>query len=133
MAGAKSSEDSKQNQQSGVGGNDSVMFLFAYLLSWISGIIVLLMYGERNKRLKFHAMQSILYGIGAMVVVVILDFIFAAIIFSTLGFFYLAWLALIPNLIGLLLWLYGMYIGYQGYTGKDIEIPFVGPMAKQHS
>ncbi len=93
--------------------NKNLMFLFAYLLEWLSGLIVFFIAGE-DKRLKFHGMQAIGLGIIAAVLGVILDFVFFP----------------LAGLVGLLIWLYGMYIGYEAYTGKDVKVPVLGDYIK---
>lgn len=70
-------------------------------------------------------MQAILLGIGGFIITLILDFVLVFVFFP---------LAFLGWLIGLLLWLYGLYVGYQAYSsGKDVEIPFIGPIARQYS
>jgi uncharacterized membrane protein len=92
---------------------DSLLYLITYLLTWLTGILIFITAGQKDKRLKFHSLQAILLGI---------------------VLFILAWIPFIGWLIGVLLWLYGLYIGYQGgYEGKDIEIPVIGPFAKKYA
>jgi uncharacterized membrane protein len=98
------------------GGDNSVLFIFAYFLSWLSGLIVYFTEGQKDKRMKFHAVQAILLGIAATVVAIILG-----------------WIPLIGQIIYLLLflvWLYSLYVGYRAYTGTDISIPVIGDYAK---
>ncbi|MDE1866044.1 MAG: hypothetical protein KGH94_05415 [Candidatus Micrarchaeota archaeon] len=90
-----------------------LIYLITYLLTWLTGIIVFVTEGQKNKRAKFHAIQAILLGV---------------------VIFILAWIPFVGWLIGVLLWLYGLYIGYQaGYQGKDIEFPVIGGFAKSSS
>jgi uncharacterized membrane protein len=92
-------------------GNKDAMFIFAYLLLWLSGLIVYVAIAKNNSRMKFHALQAVFLGIVAFIV------------------------SLIPiiSIISLLLWIYGLFIGWQAYEGKDIEIPVLGEYAKQYS
>ena len=96
-----------------------ILYLLTYLLTWLTGIIVYITEGQKNKRLKFHAIQAIFLGIAAFVVSFILEFTF---IFSYIG-----------TIISILAWVYGMYIGYMGSKGKDIEIPVIGEYARKYS
>jgi uncharacterized membrane protein len=99
-----------------------LMFILAYLILIIGGIIALIMYGESDKKIKFHAIQSIVYGIIIIIVVSIID---ALILFNY-------YLLVIPNLISLIMWLYGLYIGYKAYTGNEVPIPFLTDFIKQN-
>ena len=93
--------------------DDNVLYIFAYLLTWISGIVLFVTVGQKNKRIKFHAIQAIILGVAAFVLAWI-----------PLPFFYL---------IGVVVWLYGLYIGFMGYTGRDISVPVIGEYALEYS
>lgn len=95
------------------GSDESILYLVTYLLTWLTGILIYITAGQKNKRLKFHAVQAILVGI---------------------VIFVLGWIPIIGWIIAILLWLYGMYVGYEGgYQGKDIEVPVIGPFARKYS
>lgn len=81
----------------------------AYLLGWLTGIIVLLV--EKDKFVRFHAMQSIAI-FGALTV-----FLWIPII---------GWL--FGPIIGLILWLVLMWKAYQG---EEFLLPVVGDFAKK--
>ena len=93
--------------------DDRVVYIFAYLLTWISGILVYITLGQKNKRMKFHALQAIMLGIAAFIIAWI-----------PIPFFFL---------IGFLLWLYGMYVGVVAYNGRDISMPIIGEYAEKYS
>jgi uncharacterized membrane protein len=78
----------------------------AYVLSILTGIIVLIVAGD-NKFLKFHAWQSIIFGIVLWVVTFVLSFI------------------CIGPIIGFVGWLYTLYGAYLVYTGKPFRIPVI--------
>jgi uncharacterized membrane protein len=78
----------------------------AYVLSWLTGIIILVMAGD-SKFLKFHAWQSIVFGIIVTIVTIILSFFCIGII------------------VGPLCWLYMLYGAYMVYTGKPFRIPMI--------
>lgn len=89
----------------------SLVFIFAYLLAWLSGLIVYITAGQENKRMKFHAIQAIFLGVIGFVI------------------------SFIPiiGLIWVLVWLYGMYIGWRAYEGEDVEVPYIGDYAHHYS
>ena len=62
---------------------NSIIYLLAYVIPLLTGIIVYIIYGDRNKRFKFHGLQAILLG----VIIIIFEVIFGLInIFVTLKF-----------------------------------------------
>lgn len=91
-----------------------VLCIGTYFFTWISGIIVYLFVNKKeDEYLKFHGLQAILLGI-------VITVIF--------------WLP-IPFLpiLSLILWIYGIYVGYEASEGKDIEMPIIGEFAKKHA
>ena len=97
--------------KSGRQGKNEILCIVTYLLLWLTGILVYITEGQRSKRMKFHALQAIFLGI----VVFVISFI------------------PIIRILGLLLWLYGLYVGVMGYNNKDIEMPLIGKYARQYS
>lgn len=83
----------------------------AYILSWLTGIIVLLIAGD-DKFLKFHAWQSIVIGLVITILSIVLSF---TVILSCISF-----------ILCVALWLYTWYGAYLVYTGKPYRIPIVG-------
>lgn len=108
----------KSDGKGGKGNEDTrSWYIIAYVLTIITGIVVLLFKGDEDKRLKMHAMQAIFLGI----VMIIIGFIF--------GLF----LGIVASLINLLIWLYGLYVGFEAYNGRDVEIPVLTDYAKRYS
>ncbi len=91
-------------------GND-ILFIFAYLIPILTGLLMYITVGQTNKRMKFHSLQAIMLGIVLIV---------------------LGWIPII-GLIGLLVWLYGLYVGWRAYEGEDLDIPVIGDFAHQYS
>jgi len=85
-------------------------YIIIYLLEWLTGIVFFLVSGN-DKRKKLHSIQAIMLGVVALIV------------------------AFIPfvNLLGILIWLYGLYIGYMASTGVDVVIPGITNFAKQYA
>lgn len=94
------------------GKRNGIVFLAVYFFSWVGGIVGFILSGE-DKALKFHSIQSILLGI--------LEFI-------------LVFIPFVGWIVQILLWLYGIYLGYEaGMQEQDIEVPYLGAYAKQSS
>lgn len=92
--------------------DERILYVFNYLLTWLSGLILFLTEGQSNKRMKFHALQAIFLGIVTFIV---------------------AWIPIIGWLTAFLLWLYGMYVGVAAYGGRDISMPVIGDYAEKYS
>jgi uncharacterized membrane protein len=93
-----------------------IMYIFTYLLSWLSGIIVFFTKGQSDKRMKFHSLQAIFLGIIAVVIDLILFFI-----------------PFLGPILAFLIWLYGMYIAVKAYEGEDIKVPVIADYAAKYS
>jgi uncharacterized membrane protein len=96
----------------------------AYVLFWLTGVIVLLI-ANNNKFLKFHAWQSIIFGIA----VTIITFILPTIIYS---FLFLGFMYSLFSLIWPLCWIYMLYGAYMVYTGKEFKIPIIADFVIQN-
>lgn len=97
--------------------NDNLMGAVAYLLGFITGIVLLLV-EKKSKFVRFHAMQSTLLFGGLFIVNLALGFI------PLLG-----WLAgLLLSLLGFVLWIVLMWKAFQGEIYK---VPYVGEMAEK--
>ncbi|AFH42223.1 MULTISPECIES: DUF4870 domain-containing protein [Fervidicoccus] len=94
----------------------NIWYIFAYILTWLSGIIVFITEGQKDKRLKFHSLQSIFLGILGTII--------------DLVFFFIPFLG--PFLL-FLVWLYGMYIAFKAYSGVDVKVPVLGDYAAKYS
>ncbi|MGC8483882.1 MAG: DUF4870 domain-containing protein [Thermodesulfobium sp.] len=92
------------------------MYIFTYLLSWLSGIIVFVTEGQNDKRMKFHSLQAIFLGI----VAIVLDFVF----------FFVPFLG---PVLAFIIWVYGMYIAVKAYEGEDIKVPVIADYAIKYS
>jgi uncharacterized membrane protein len=101
---------------------NSIMFIVAYLVPILTGLIVYVMYGEKDKRLKIHSIQSILLG----VVIVVLDIVFT--IIDSFAFVYL--LYIIFDVITALIWIFGIYVGFKAMNNIEVEIPYISQYAK---
>lgn len=117
-------------------------YIIAFIIPIITGIIVFLV--DPDKRVKSYAVQSVLLGIMIIVIAIIGSVIQSVLIASSapVGTPYLyvynpaafGTAYLVGNvfeLINLVLWLFGLYVGYMAYTGKDVAIPVITDMAKR--
>ncbi|MHB1440990.1 MAG: hypothetical protein ACYCSO_09430 [Cuniculiplasma sp.] len=99
---------------------NGLIFIFCYLFTWFSGIIVYVIYGSKREDFRFHSVQAILLGVIILVITVI-SFVLGRDI---------RFISLLGELVAIILWLYGMYVGYKAYKGVDISMPVIGNLAK---
>jgi uncharacterized membrane protein len=103
-----------------------------YLFGFITGIVFLLLAPySQDRRVRFHAFQSIFLNVAAIVIqigVSIVVAMFSAISLS-LGVM-IASLHALVSLGFLLVWLYMMWKSYQGVK---VVLPFIGPIAERQS
>jgi uncharacterized membrane protein len=97
-----------------------------YLFGFVSGVafLVIAPYNQ-DKEIRFHAFQSIFLSIAWIV------FSAAFNILVSMGPLYTLYFLLpLINLAFLVLWVYLMYMAYQG---KRFVLPVVGPLAEQQA
>jgi uncharacterized membrane protein len=101
--------------KSSTGLDGNVAGALCYALGWVTGVIFLIIEKE-SKFVRFHAMQSILFGIAFMIIFWIIRLI------PFLGWFLwiFVWLA------GFVLWIFLMYKAYKGVLFK---LPVIGDIA----
>jgi len=112
-----------------LGLDENVAGALAYLLGFITGIILLVMEKD-NEFVRFHAAQSTVIFGALFVINVVLSILtgFMAVGY-TLGIvsMLLSLLSMLIMLVAFVLWIYLMYMAYQG---NRIEIPVAADMAE---
>lgn len=93
---------------------DNTLAFLAYVLTWLTGLIVFLIAKDKakdQKYVKFHAMQAILLGLIGIVI-------------SPFTLF----------LGPLVLWFYSLYIGFKyAYKGEKYLVPYIGEYAEKYA
>ncbi len=84
-----------------------------YVFGWVSGLVFLLAEKD-NTKVRFHAMQSVMFFAGLTVVsfVPVIGWLLSPFVMIT----------------GFIFWLMSVY---KAYNGEDFELPMVGKMAKK--
>ena len=99
----------------------------SYLGIWITGLIFFLL-EKQNRFVRFHAMQSILFFGGIVVLSIILGFaINITPGFLSLGLLCLNWLVGLAGFVG---WIVLMINGFQG---KYFKLPVIGDYAERYA
>jgi uncharacterized membrane protein len=94
------------------------IFLFlTYVLTLITGFIFYLI-AKDDKELRKHSLQAILLGVIQIIVAVVFAFI------PFIGF--------LGGIINFLIWVYGLYVGYEAYSGREVRIPVISDFADTH-
>ncbi len=85
--------------------DDKLWALLAYILSPLVPIIIMVMEDKKNRPfLKAHNAQALILGLITVV---------------TSGF-----------CVGILVWFYAIYLGFQAYQGKMVEVPLITKFVK---
>jgi len=96
-----------------------------YIGLWLTGLLFLL-FEHKNRLIRFHAMQSLLFFGGVTVLYIVLIPIMAQQIPFIYGFAIFAFV--IMNVVALVAWLVGMI---NGFRGRYTKLPFVGDFAER--
>jgi uncharacterized membrane protein len=110
-------------RKTSTGLDENVAGALAYALTWVTGIVFYVLEKE-NRFVRFHAMQSIIFGAiwtGAWVVI---SLIFGSIPLIGWLFAFLGWFVI--GLGGLAVWLLLMLKAYQGQMWR---LPVIGDVA----
>jgi uncharacterized membrane protein len=107
----------KKKQKTSLDLEENIEGALCYVLGWVSGIILFLL--EKNKFVRFHALQSIITFLGLTI---------ASIFFSIIPLF--GWI--ISSLIGLLGFALWIVLMIKAYQGEMYTLPIAGDIAKQY-
>lgn len=114
-----------QVKKTSLGMEENLEGLLCYLFGWITGLIF--MFAEKdNKFVRFHAIQSLILGITATALYIILDFIIMA------AFWYL-WsvISLITSLIMIGYLILTIFLMYKAYKKDTFKLPVIGNYAEK--
>lgn len=112
-------------EKTSTGLQENVAGLLCYVLTWVSGIVFLLIETE-NKTIRYHAIQSIA-AFGAITVLLIILSILTVIPVIGLVFSIIMWLVYVGMII---LWIVCMVKAYQG---SKFKLPWAGNLAEKHA
>ena len=105
---------------------DNVASALCYVLGLITGIVFLVFPRyNKNPTVRFHAFQSIFLHAGCIVLAIVLN-----IVLDMLHLWSLLFLSSVVWLGFFILWI---YLIVQTYQGKTIELPVIGPLARQQA
>ena len=112
-----------------LGIEENIVGAGCYLLVWITGI-VLYFVEDKNKFVRFHAIQSILVFLPLTILAWFFGGFFGFGRFFFTGFYFMWWLGWIIWIIMIILWLILMLKAFQG---EKFKLPIVGDIAERNS
>lgn len=133
-----------QNQKSAIGLDGNVTALIGYIVGLVALIEIFI--EKQNRFAKFHAIQSVLFHLGAWIVLTVL-WVLAIVLWIFGGVMGAAVGSAVALIINLIAWLVALaclvvFLGYLGglifaalkaYQGNMIKLPIVGKMAEKWS
>lgn len=113
-------QDAPQDAGTSLGVDAHLLGLLAYLLSIISSVLILVL-EKRHAEVRFHAAQSVVFGIAA----ILLSVVAGTIVF----------VPVVGLIVSTVVWLGSfalrLYLLVQGYLLNHVELPVLGPLAVQ--
>lgn len=96
--------------------DDKLWALLSYIFSPLIPLIVLLMEEKKSRPyIKFHAMQALILGLVMAVLYIVLGWVFVGVC------------------LGLVLYIYMIYVGVKAYQGETLSVPVVTDMIKKNN
>ncbi|WP_226042162.1 hypothetical protein [Natrinema sp. DC36] len=117
-----------------LGPEENVLGAISYLFSPLTGILVYLLEDE-NEFARFHAAQSIVFGVASILVYVTLNVattVMAMLVGDLLGFLITVVSFLSQMGLGFALLLVWLYLLVTAFQGKRTSLPLLGSMAEEH-
>lgn len=116
-------------EKTDVGLDENVEGALCYVLTWLSGIIFLLI-EKKSKFVRFHAIQSII----VFLPLTILGWIIGAATSPFFGMGYYGWgfspLWFLSSLIWLIVFIIWLLMMYKAYQGERYKLPIAGDIAE---
>ncbi|MDY6780301.1 MAG: DUF4870 domain-containing protein [Halobacteria archaeon] len=105
----------------------------AYILGLLSGLFFYVT-EEENDFVRFHAMQSILFSVAAIIVNWVVSSLLFSIIFRGAFFGYGLWglISLISTLVTLALGVVWLLLMFKAYNGERYKLPVIGDFAEEN-
>jgi len=109
---------------------DNVASALCYAVGLITGIIFLVLAPyNQNKAIRFHAFQSIFFHVAC----ILFYFVFSFVLSIILSMMHIFGLFFLTQLVGLGFFLVWLYLIISAYQGKNVELPIIGPIARQQA
>lgn len=107
-----------QPAQGGAGLEPNIAAALAYLVPLVCGVVFVII-EKQNKFVRFHAFQSILFGIASWLALIISQALYAVFI----G-------AILAPLVSLGIFVLWIILMWKAYNHVEFELPYIGKIAK---
>lgn len=97
---------------------DRTLAAVAYILTWITGLIIFFIAKKEDKYARWHAIQAIGYGIAATVISIIVGFLPVP---------YLGTIVWILIIVGIVV------LAMKAYQGEKMRLPVIAEMADKNA
>jgi len=95
--------------------DDKLWSLLCYIFMPLISLIMLLLEDKKNRKfIKFHAIQSLAYGV--------VSYVISGILAPVVG---------IGCFVAIAAWGYAIYLGIKAFNGEYVEIPFLTDFCKK--
>ena len=111
-----------------LGLEENVEAALCYLGVWITGLLFYFI-DDKNKFIRFHALQSILVFLPLTILALIFGGAFGLIHYEQ-GWYFFGWISWIFWILVVILWLILMIKAFQG---QKMKLPVVGDLAEKNS
>jgi uncharacterized membrane protein len=111
-----------------LGLDENVEAALCYLFFWVSGLLFYFI-EDKNKFIRFHAMQSILVFLPLMILAWIFGGFFGVFSYGV-GWYFFAWISWLFWALVFILWIILMVKAYQM---QKFKLPVVGDIAEKNS
>jgi uncharacterized membrane protein len=118
----------KKMTKTSLGLEENIEAALCYLLVWITGLIFYFI-EDKNKTIRFHALQSIFVFLPFSILAWIFGGFFGLIGYGS-AFYFFAWISWLFWILVLILWLVLMIKAYQNQKWK---LPIVGDLAEKYA
>ena len=115
--------------ETGSGLDENLAGALAYLLSPITGLLFFLLEGD-NKFVRFHAAQSIVFGVGMFVIYICMSIVQMLLLFiPRLGGLFSLLFSLAYLVVGFAAFLTWLFLMYKAYSNERFALPVFGTLA----
>ena len=121
------------NANATVSADQKTMAAVAYILTWITGLIVLMTAKKEEKFKRWHAIQAIGLGIVFMVLYILVNVVLTGMVYAdaTGGMAFL-WFGL-SNLVYLLTFVLVIVCAMKAYQGGQVRLPLIAGIADKNA
>jgi uncharacterized membrane protein len=120
-----------QSGPSGTGLAPNMAGALSYLFGFVTGIIFLVM--EKDRFVRFHAWQSILYSIAYVIIWIVINVILGALFFADRTGLIGTLFGCLTPLLALAFFIIWLLLMYRAYQGQLWKLPVIGDMAEQQA